>query len=120
MVYEKTVASNLAGELPFMGTEDNMKAAVDRGADRQEVHEIIRTHSQAAAQRVKAEGQSNDLLDRLAGEKVFEGIDLNAVIEPSAFVGRAPEQVDAFIEQVVEPIRKRYAAQLGYQSDLKV
>jgi adenylosuccinate lyase len=97
-----------------------LMAAVERGADRNEVHEIIRKHSQAAAQQVKAEGQANDLLERLAGEKVFEDIDLNAVLDPSSFVGRAPEQVDAFIEQVVEPIRKRYAAQLGYQSELKV
>jgi adenylosuccinate lyase len=69
---------------------------------------------------VKAEGQANDLLDRLAGEKVFAGIDLQAVLDPSQFIGRAPQQVDQFIEQVVTPIRKRYADQLQYDPDLKV
>jgi len=120
VVYEKTVAANLAAELPFMATENIMMAAVQKGADRQDVHEIIRTHSQAAAQRVKAEGEANDLLDRLAGEKVFQGIDLSNVLEPSKYVGRAPEQVDQFIEQMVEPIRKRYAKQLAYDPQLKV
>jgi len=120
VVYEKTVASNLAAELPFMATENLLMAAVERGADRQEVHEIIRGHSQAAAQRVKAEGESNDLLERLRGEAVFKGIYLDAVLDPAAFVGRAPQQVDAFIEQVVEPIRKTYRDDLGYQAELKV
>jgi len=120
VVYEKTIEANLAAELPFMATENLLMAAVQNGADRQEVHEVIREHSQAAAQRVKAEGQANDLLDRLAGEKVFAGIDLQAVLDPSQFIGRAPQQVDQFIEQVVTPIRKRYADQLQYDPDLKV
>lgn len=112
VVYEKTVAKNLMAELPFMASENLMMAAVQRGADRQDVHELIRRHSQAAALRVKSEGADNDLLDRLRDESVFAGIDLGAVLNPSQFVGRAPQQVDAFINDVVEPIRARYREQL--------
>ena len=120
VVYEKTVAANLAAELPFLATEDLMMAAVKRGGDRQQIHEMIRCHSQAAAHRVKADGAANDLLERLAGEPVFDRIDLNAVLEPSHFIGRAPQQVDVFVQQVVDPIRKRYAGVLDYHPQLSV
>jgi len=120
VVYEKTVAANLAAELPFMASEDLLMAAVQRGGDRQELHEVIRTHSQAAAARVKGEGVANDLLDRLRGEPAFAGVDFDAALDPARFVGRAPQQVDAFIEQVVGPIRERYAEQIGYAPRLKV
>ncbi|MEO1236651.1 MAG: adenylosuccinate lyase, partial [Planctomycetota bacterium] len=120
VVYEKTIAANLAAELPFMASENLMMAAVQRGGDRQELHEVIRTHSQAAAARVKSEGRPNDLLDRLRGEPAFEGVDLDAALDPSSFVGRAPEQVDAFVAEVVGPIRERYADALAYDPALKV
>jgi adenylosuccinate lyase len=120
VVYENTVTANLAAELPFMASENLMMAAVQRGGDRQELHEIIRTHSQAAAQRVKQEGRANDLLDRLRAEPAFDGVDLDAALEPSGFVGRAPEQVDAFVAEVVEPIRQRYGEALAYDPTLKV
>ncbi|HEX7009375.1 MAG TPA: adenylosuccinate lyase, partial [Phycisphaeraceae bacterium] len=120
VVYEKTIAANLAAELPFMATENLLMAAVQRGADRQEAHEVIRRHSQAAAMRVKSEGQPNDLLDRLRAEPMFAGIDFQAVLDPSQFIGRAAQQVDAFIEQVVEPIRQRYRDALTYQPQVKV
>ena len=120
VVYEKTVEANLAAELPFMASENIMMAAVQNGADRQDVHEVIREHSQAAAQKVKAEGASNDLLERLGNESMFQGIDLNAVLDPTKFVGRAPQQVDSFIEQVITPIRERYSSALNYAPDLKV
>lgn len=120
VVYEKTIAANLNAELPFMATEDLLMAAVKRGGDRQELHEVIRVHSQAAAERVKSEGAANDLLDRLAGEPAFAGVDLSEVLDPSRYVGRAPEQVDAFVAEVVEPIRARYAEKLGSGAELKV
>lgn len=122
VVYEKTTAANLAKELPFMATENILMAAVQAGGDRQELHEVIREHSQAAAQRVKAEGADNDLLDRLKADENFRGrgIDIDALVDPLAFVGRAPQQVDAFIEQVIEPIRSRYADAIGYEGELKV
>lgn len=120
VVYEKTIAANLNAELPFMATENILMAAVQAGGDRQELHEVIRTHSQAAAQRVKAEGAANDLLDRLRDEPAFKGVDLDAALKPSQFVGRAPQQVDSFITQVVEPIRKRYTKALSYEASLSV
>ncbi|MEM1109044.1 MAG: adenylosuccinate lyase [Planctomycetota bacterium] len=120
VVYEKTVAANLAAELPFMASENLMMAAVQQGGDRQELHEIIRTHSQAAAHEVKAEGKPNNLLDRLRSEPAFANVDLDAALDPASFVGRAPEQVDAFVAEVVEPIRQRYAEALAYDPSLKV
>jgi adenylosuccinate lyase len=120
VVYENTIGANLARELPFMATENLLMAAVERGADRQEVHEVIRRHAQAAAQQVKELGADNDLLDRLAAEPVFKGIDLKAELSPERFIGRSAEQVDEFIAAVVEPIRQRYAGQLAVASDLKV
>ncbi|MBI1337726.1 MAG: adenylosuccinate lyase [Phycisphaera sp.] len=120
VVYEHTVRANLAAELPFMATEELLMAAVQRGHDRQAVHEVIRKHSQAAAQRVKEQGEPNDLLDRLENEQAFRGVDLKSVLDPSRYVGRAPEQVDAFIKDVVEPIRKKYRDELGKPVELRV
>ncbi len=120
VVYERTVAKNLAAELPFMASENLLMAAVRQGGDRQALHEVIRTHSQAAAAVVKQEGKTNDLLDRLRGEPAFAGVDLDAALDPAAFVGRAPEQVDAFLAEVVEPIRQRYGDALRGEVALKV
>lgn len=120
VVYENTVAANLARELPFMATENILMAAVRNGADRQQAHEVIRTYSQAAAERVKTEGAENDLLDRLSIEPMFAGIDLGAELDAKKFIGRAPQQVDAFVADVVEPIRSRYADALSAHVELKV
>ena len=116
VVHPRAVRANLERQLPFLATENLLMAAVRQGADRQEVHEIIRRHSLAAAQRVKAEGADNDLLRRLSTERVFDGIDLGDILDPARFIGRAPEQVDAFLEQVVEPVRRRYADRLDIES----
>jgi len=121
VVYEATIRANLLAELPFMASENLMMAAVKHGADRQEAHEVIRQHSQDAAQRVKREGAANDLLERLRNEPMFAKVDLVSVMDPTSFVGRAPEQVDAFIAEVVEPIRARYAEALSAKAaELKV
>ncbi len=112
VVHEPVIAANLLAELPFMATENLLMAAVRNGADRQHVHELIRTHSQAAGQRVKAEGLPNDLIDRLRAEPAFAGVDFDRVMEPAQYIGLAPQQTDRFIEQVVEPIRRRYADSL--------
>jgi adenylosuccinate lyase len=111
-VYSATITKNLREELPFMATENILMAAVASGADRQEVHERIRSHSVAAGKRVKLEGASNDLMERLAGDPHFAGIALDDLLDPSAHVGRAPEQVDEFLTEVVEPIRARYGQAL--------
>jgi len=120
VVYPKVIEANLMAELPFMASENLMMAAVRNGADRQEVHEIIRTHSQAAAAVVKEQGKPNDLLERLEGEPAFAGMDLRAELDPVSFVGLAPEQVDRFIVEIVEPIRGKYRDALDYQASLSV
>ncbi len=108
VVHEQTVRANLMAELPFLATEDMLMEAVKRGGDRQEVHEVIRRHSLAAAERVKAQGLPNDLLSRLRSEPAMAGVVPGGDLDPSSFVGRAPEQVDQFIRTVVVPIRTRY------------
>jgi adenylosuccinate lyase len=120
VVYPKVIAANLAEELPFMATENILMAAVQGGGDRQELHERIRRHSQEAAQRVKQEGKSNDLLQRLQSDAAFSKVDFASVVNPQHFIGRAPEQVDEFVAEVVEPIRRRYADQAALAAEVKV
>lgn len=120
VVYEKTITANLNAELPFMASENLMMAAVEHGADRQDVHEIIRQHSLAAAERVKRDGETNDLLERLAKESAFANVDLHLALNPSQFIGRAPQQVDKFVDQIVTPIRKRYADDLDHTPQVSV
>ncbi len=120
VVYPNVIGKHLREELPFMATENILMQAVAAGGDRQELHERIRQHSQAAAQRVKNEGASNDLLDRLAGDDAFDAVDLGAELDPSAFVGRAPQQVDEFISSVVTPIRERYGDTGDLDADVTV
>ena len=120
VVYPATIARRLAEELPFMATENILMAAVERGGDRQDLHERIRRHSQAAAQVVKEQGGGNDLISRLAGDKAFAGIDFDQALEASKFVGRAPQQVDEFVSDVIAPIRRRYAEQLAGEAEVNV
>ena len=103
-----------------MATEEILMAGVRAGGDRQELHEVIRRHSQDAAKVVKTEGKANDLLDRLRADPAFREVNLGKVMEPMQYVGRAPEQVDVFIEKVVEPVRQRYREVLGQRVELKV
>lgn len=105
VVYPQVIAKTLAEELPFMASENILMAAVAAGGDRQDLHERIRRHSQAAAAVVKEQGGRNDLLERLAADPAFAQVDLRKVVDARQFVGRAPEQVDEFIAEVVEPIR---------------
>ncbi|CAD78590.1 adenylosuccinate lyase [Rhodopirellula baltica SH 1] len=109
VVYPATIAKNLGAELPFMATENILMQAVAAGGDRQDLHEQIRVHSQAAALEVKQNAGDNDLLERLKGDENFAGIDLEAAIDPHAYVGRAPQQVDEFMEAIITPIRQRYS-----------
>ncbi|MCL2304997.1 MAG: adenylosuccinate lyase [Planctomycetaceae bacterium] len=120
VVYEKVIAKNLQAELPFMATENILMTAVERGGDRQDLHERIRVHSQAAANIVKQEGGANDLLDRLKNDPAFAPIDLDAEMNAERFVGCAPEQVDEFLEQEIAPIRCKYADSLGTEAELRV
>ncbi|NUQ61367.1 MAG: adenylosuccinate lyase [Pirellulales bacterium] len=120
VVYPKVIGKNLEAELPFMATENILMAAVSAGGDRQELHERIRRHSQAAAAVVKQEGGRNDLIERLEADEAFAAVDLGSTLEPSKFVGRAPEQVDEFIAEVVNPIRARYPNALAGEAEVRV
>ncbi|MGN6504451.1 MAG: adenylosuccinate lyase [Tepidisphaeraceae bacterium] len=120
VVYPKVIAAAVNAELPFMATEEILMAGVQAGGDRQALHERIRTHSLAAAEQVKMHGKPNDLIERLSTDAAFGKTNLAGVLEPSRFVGRAPEQVTRFVEEVVEPIRRRYPAALAQAVSLKV
>jgi adenylosuccinate lyase len=120
VVYPSVIARHLRTELPFMATENVLMAAVALGGDRQNLHERIRRHSQAAAAVIKEEGGANDLIERLQADPAFAGVDLAGALEPARFVGRAPEQVDEFINEMVGPIRRRYASKLADDAEVSV
>ena len=111
VVYPKVIDQHLRRELPFMATENIMMDAVKRGGNRQQLHEAIRQHSMAASRVVKEEGGENDLLSRIAADPQF-GVtleELNRLVDPSLYVGRAPRQTEDFIHEVVEPALIRYS-----------
>ncbi len=120
VVYPKVIERRLQAELPFMATENIMMAAAAKGGDRQDLHERIRKHAHAAAARIKMEGKDNDLLDRLRNDSAFAAVDINRVVKPKAFIGRAPQQVDEFIKAHVAPIRRRYKKASGKTNELSV
>lgn len=105
-VHPARIRARLHEELPFMATEALIVRAVNAGGDRQAVHEVIRVHSIAAARAMKDEGKPNDMLERLAKDPAFPvpSADLAAVTDPMRFVGRAPQQVDEFLAEVIAPI----------------
>jgi len=117
VVHEAMVRKNLMAELPFMATENILMACVKAGGDRQEYHEKIRVHSQAAGMRVKQEGLDNDLLERLKNDMAFwsnqrggplaQELDWDGLLDPMKYIGRSIEQTDVFIEIVVEGLRKQ-------------
>ena len=120
VVYPKVIEAHVAAELPFMATENILMAAVKAGGNRQEVHEKIRLHAQAAAAEVKRFGRPNDLIGRLRADISFAKIDFDQVLDPAAYIGRAPQQVDEFLRGVVAPIRKKYQKELNRKVELKV
>ena len=122
VVYDKVIAAHVLRELPFMATENIMMEAVKRGKDRQELHEKIRVHSMAAAQRVKGEGLDNDLIDRIIADSSF-GLtkeEILAIIDPAKFVGRAPSQVAEYIDEYVNPIIDANKEALKIHSEINV
>jgi adenylosuccinate lyase len=114
IVNPQVVKRNLAEHLPFMAAETILMHATSRGGDRQELHELLRQHSMAAARRMKEEGASADLLDRIAGDDAFglSADDLAGMVDPLRFVGRAPEQVTRFLERDVGPVLQRQKSQI--------
>ena len=122
VVYPKVIEQHLLNELPFMATENIMMDAVKAGGNRQELHERIRIHSMAAGRVVKEEGKKNDLLERIAADPVF-GMNmeqLTAIMEPKNFVGRAPQQVEEFLAQVIAPILEANKDELGLKAVINV
>jgi adenylosuccinate lyase len=116
-VFPEIIARNVRRELPFIATEDILMAAVKAGGDRQALHEAIRKHSQAAAQRVK-EGESNDLLERLERDGLFAAIKgrMREMARPEKFTGRSAEQVREFLAAEVQPRLKARRALLGWKA----
>ncbi len=122
VVYPKVIGQRLEKELPFMATENIMMDVVKRGGDRQQLHEAIRVHSMAAAKVVKEEGGENDLLARIAGDPLF-GVsldELQELLRPEKYVGRAPEQTADFLREAVGPVLERYAGVEAEKTDITV
>jgi adenylosuccinate lyase len=121
VVHVKVIEKRLAEELPFMATENILMACVQQGADRQEVHEVIREHSVAAGAQVK-EGGVNDLLARLGSDDriVLTQGDIEKLLDLREFVGRAPDQVTEFLADEVAPVAARHSQRSGATSDVRV
>lgn len=114
VVYEKVIARHIAQELPFMATENIIMAMVKAGENRQDCHEQIRVLSQEAGARVKQEGKENDLVERIKASTYFSPIheQLDTLLDPTTFIGRAPQQVSEFLEDEVFPVIKKYEGKL--------
>ena len=107
-VNEAVIRRNLEHELPFLALEAILMEAVKRGGDRQELHERLRQHALAAAERMTREGASNDLLRRLQQDPSFVGLNWAELLDPQRHVGRAAEQVVEFLAEHVAAVRRRY------------
>lgn len=122
VVYPKVIRRRVMEELPFMASENIMMDAVKRGGDRQELHELIRTHSIAAGKRVKEDGEANDLIDRIANDPAFgmtkEEIEKN--LDPINYTGRSASQVSEFLEEYVKPAIAKYSDEIETEAELKV
>ncbi len=122
VVYPKIIEKHIAEELPFMATEYIIMEGVKNGGDRQELHEIIRTHSMEAARQVKMEGKANDLIERIIADDNVK-IDKEKLVElldPKNFTGFASEQTEEFLKDLVDPIIAENKELLGAHTDLKV
>ena len=122
VVYPKVIEARLQSELPFMATEIILMDAVKAGGDRQELHEKIRTHSMAAAKRVKEEGAANDLIDRIAEDPAF-GMSrdrLESLMKPENFIGCAKEQTEKYLRDVVGPVLEENEAVIGLDAEINV
>ena len=122
VVYDKVIRARVMNELPFMATENIMMDAVKKGGNRQELHEKLRVHSQAAARVVKEEGGKNDLVDRIAADPAFMVTreEIEAILQPEQFTGRSSEQVDDFLQSCIRPILDANKDLLGEKQELNV
>ena len=122
VVYPKVIEKRLMSELPFMATENIMMDAVKAGGDRQELHERIRELSMEAGKNVKVEGKDNNLLELIAADPAFNLTleDLQKAMDPSRYTGRAKEQTEAFIANVVQPVLDAHKDLLGVKVEINV
>ena len=122
VVYPKVVSARVMSELPFMATENIMMSAVKKGGDRQELHEKLRVHSIAAAKVVKEEGKPNDLIERVCADPSFglKKEEIEAILKPEEFTGRASEQTTEFLRYVIKPLLEKNKAVLGETATLLV
>ena len=122
VVYPKVIEKRLMSELPFMATENIMMDAVKAGGDRQELHERIRILSMEAGRNVKVEGGENNLLELIAADPAFNMTleDLRKTMDPSRYIGRSREQVEAFLKNVMEPVLKENEELLGIKAEIHV
>ena len=108
VVYPETIRAHIAAELPFIASEDILMAAATAGGDRQELHERIRRHSQAAGELVKRSGKPNDLIERLRSDTAFANVKWAKVLDPQRYVGLAPRQTREYLSKVVTPALKAF------------
>ena len=122
VVYPKVIEKRLMSELPFMATENIMMDAVKAGGDRQELHEKIRTLSMEAGKNVKVEGKDNNLLDLIAADPAFNLTrkELEKTMDPSKYVGRSKEQVEAFLANHIYPLLEENKDLLGMSAEINV
>ena len=122
VVYEKVIRQRVMNELPFMATENIMMDAVKKGGNRQELHEKLRVHSQAAARVVKEEGGKNDLVERIATDPAFMVTreEIEAILQPEKFIGRSKEQVDEYLTDIIAPLLQENKELLGEKQELSV
>ena len=122
VVYPKVIEKRLMSELPFMATENIMMDAVKAGGDRQELHEKIRTLSMEAGKNVKVEGKDNNLLDLIAADPAFNLTrkELEKTMDPSKYVGRSKEQVEAFLANHIYTLLEENKDLLGMSAEINV
>ncbi|MBQ2642573.1 MAG: adenylosuccinate lyase [Eubacterium sp.] len=122
VVYDKVITKRLMSELPFMATENIMMDAVKKGGDRQELHERIRQLSMQAGANVKERGLDNNLLELIAADPVFNLSveELEETMDPAKYVGRSPEQVEEFLNDVINPILEENKDELGLKAEINV
>ena len=122
VVYDKVIYKKFMEEIPFMATENIMMDATKAGGDRQELHEKIRQYSMEAGAVVKREGKENDLLQRIAADPAFGRTleELESLMEPSLYVGRAPQQTEEYINEIIKPLLEANKDELGLTAVINV
>jgi len=122
VVYPAVIGAHLNAEMPFMMTENLMMEATKRGGDRQELHEVIRKHSVAAARQVKEFGKANDLLERIATDPAFSKVkgNMSDIADTKHYIGFAAVQTERFLKTEIAPVLKKHKAWLGLKGKVSV